>query len=115
EATPVGGRYNSTDLQMRQVVLAFALTLGMPCLSFASEGTGVLTGYTITSWTHRDGLPSGTVWALAEDADGYLWLGTDSGLFRFDGSRFTPWRDLGGATIPETTVRALLTGQDGAL
>lgn len=40
-------------------------------------------------WTTRDGLPSDTVTALAEDADGYLWIGTDAGLARFDGARLT--------------------------
>ena len=29
--------------------------------------------------------------AIAQDDDGYLWLGTDAGLFRFDGVRFLPW------------------------
>lgn len=42
------------------------------------------------SWTERDGAPHG-VRALAQTTDGYLWLGTTAGLFRFDGLRFTTY------------------------
>ena len=41
-----------------------------------------------SSWTERDGAPHG-IRALAQTSDGYLWLGTTAGLFRFDGLRFT--------------------------
>jgi ligand-binding sensor domain-containing protein len=40
-----------------------------------------------TAWTFKDGAPS-QVHALAQTTDGYLWLGTASGLFRFDGLQF---------------------------
>jgi signal transduction histidine kinase/ligand-binding sensor domain-containing protein len=40
-----------------------------------------------TSWTEANGGPSGLV-ALTQTTDGYLWLSTHSGLYRFDGSRF---------------------------
>lgn len=39
-------------------------------------------------WSERDGLPSGTVSTLLQDADGYLWVGTSSHLARFDGHHF---------------------------
>ena len=38
-----------------------------------------------------DGVPIGPVYAIAQDAEGYLWLGTTRGVVRFDGARFTPW------------------------
>ena len=40
-----------------------------------------------TSWFSRDGAPV-DIWALAQSVDGYLWLGTGTGLYRFDGVRF---------------------------
>ena len=43
------------------------------------------------SWTFKDGAPE-SVQGLAQTADGYLWLGTPSGLFRFDGVRFELFR-----------------------
>ena len=39
------------------------------------------------SWTFKDGAPD-AVWARAQTADDYLWLGTAAGLYRFDGIRF---------------------------
>ena len=52
----------------------------------------VLTEYTATTWSRKDGL-AGPVWAFAQDANGFLWIGTDSGLIRFDGVRFMPWEE----------------------
>jgi len=58
----------------------------------------VLTDYTLTSFSRKDGLV-GPVWAVAQDANGFLWLGTDSGLVRFDGVRFSSWEGLGGSLL----------------
>src|SRR5712691_6592901 len=43
-----------------------------------------LTQYTRTAWTQADGLPQDTIRAITQTQDGYLWLGTDEGLARFD-------------------------------
>ena len=74
----------------------------------------VLTDYTITSWSRKDGVV-GPVWALAQDADGFLWTGTDAGLQRFDGVRFVSWENLGGASLPQLTVRALRVASDQSI
>src|SRR5215510_7048681 len=66
----------------------------------------VLADYTLTSWSRKDGL-TGPVWAFAQDADGFLWLGNDDGLVRFDGVRFVGWDRLGAAPLPRLTVRSL--------
>ena len=39
-------------------------------------------------WTQQQGLPQDTIRAITQTADGYLWLGTDEGLARFDGYEF---------------------------
>ncbi len=44
--------------------------------------------YDHVAWTQKDGAPAG-IWAIAQSGDGWLWLGTASGLFRFDGLSFT--------------------------
>ena len=69
-----------------------------------------LADYTLASWTTRDGLPSNFVGALAQDAAGYLWVGTSSGLARFDGVRFITSEAIG-----RVGISALLVGRDGAL
>ena len=48
--------------------------------------------YSIESWGHKDGLPSTFIYSIVQTADGFLWLGTDDGLVRFDGVQFTQWR-----------------------
>src|SRR5512141_2565836 len=48
-----------------------------------------VTQYHQDVWTERDGLPQGTVQAIAQTRDGYLWVGTRDGLARFDGATFT--------------------------
>ena len=40
-----------------------------------------------------DGLASSSVYAIAQDADGFLWVGTRGGLYRFDGIRFEAFND----------------------
>lgn len=74
----------------------------------------VLTDYTSTSWSRKDGL-SGPVWAIAQDGEGFLWLAADDGLVRFDGMRFASWERLGGAPLPRLPVRALRFTTDGNL
>ena len=45
--------------------------------------------YALAVWAAEKGLPPGDVFAITQDLDGYLWLGTPTGLLRFDGSRYS--------------------------
>src|ERR1700733_6466844 len=66
-----------------------------------------------TSWSEKEGL-NGAVAALAQTKDGYLWVGTADGLYRFDGLRFERYKsDVG--SIPPGTVRSLTAVADGGL
>jgi len=67
-----------------------------------------------TSWTAKDGVP-GRIHALAQTTDGFLWLGTADGLFRFDGVRFEHYESQPGQAFPETDITALLATLDGGL
>src|SRR5271157_4749873 len=66
------------------------------------------------SWTFKDGAPEG-VSALAQTADGFLWLGAPAGLFRFDGVRFEPFRSPFGDQLLSTYVFALFAPPTGGL
>jgi signal transduction histidine kinase/ligand-binding sensor domain-containing protein len=57
------------------------------CLSTQADQTTAQ--YSVASWGHKDGLPSTFVYSIAQTRDGFLWLGTDDGLVRFDGVEFT--------------------------
>jgi signal transduction histidine kinase/ligand-binding sensor domain-containing protein len=101
-----------------RVVRVLAVLLGLCALTGpparAVDLRDVLTGYTYTSWSRKDGLV-GPVWAIAQDANGFLWLGTDSALIRFDGVRFVSWEGLGGQPLPRLPIRALHFGPTGTL
>jgi len=66
------------------------------------------------SWAFKDGAPEG-VEALAQTADGYLWLGTQFGLFRFDGVHFEAFRSAFGDQLMSTGVSALFSDPTGGL
>ena len=70
--------------------------------------------YGHTTWTIRNGFTIGTAFAMAQTPDGYLWLGTEFGLFRSDGVRFVAWRPPAGQQLPESPY-ALLVTRDGIL
>src|SRR5262245_57773932 len=90
--------------------------LALACTSAVdAQSKKQLADYTVTTWTDKDGLPSGRVRALAQDQRGYLWLGTDNGVIRFDGIRFVPWDALGLPAVPHATVSTLLSARDGSL
>jgi diguanylate cyclase (GGDEF)-like protein len=60
-------------------------------------------------WTNRDGLPQRDIEAMAQTPDGYLWLGSRSGLVRFDGNTFTRISAPEGAGDRSGIIRALYT------
>jgi ligand-binding sensor domain-containing protein/anti-sigma regulatory factor (Ser/Thr protein kinase) len=67
------------------------------------------------SWTRRDGAPS-DIAALAQTKDGYLWIGSSFGLYRFDGARFQayPFSDAD-PRLPASNIAALAADRDGGL
>ena len=72
--------------------------------------------HALTAWTTKDGLPSGNIMAIAQDRQGFLWLGMNgAGLVRFDGFQFSSWGSHGEPTLPGDYVPALLGARDGSL
>ncbi len=62
----------------------------------------------LVNYSAADGLPSNTVYAITQDADGVLWVGTRNGLASFDGVQFKSWKEYG-------RVNALAVDKDGRL
>jgi ligand-binding sensor domain-containing protein/signal transduction histidine kinase len=71
--------------------------------------------YTHRIWQTQDGLPQNAIQALAQTADGYLWIGTESGLARFDGSRFTIFDRSNTAQFRDDNILSLCAARDGSL
>jgi ligand-binding sensor domain-containing protein/signal transduction histidine kinase len=57
--------------------------------ALALDPTKTITQYTHDVWQTENGLPQSTIRAIAQTRDGYIWLGTEEGLVRFDGVKFT--------------------------
>ena len=74
-----------------------------------------LTQYAHRSWGHEEGLFQPTVYSILQTHDGFLWLGTQDSLIRFDGSRFREFDDTEGAALHRTLVRTLLEDDNGNL
>ena len=71
--------------------------------------------YFLRSWQVENGLPQNKVTAMVQTRDGYLWLGTYSGLARFDGARFTVFDDNNTPELRSSRVTSLCEGNDGTL
>jgi hypothetical protein len=95
------------------VLAAFALAC---CVSAHGLDPSLdISQYAHTSWKVRDGFTKGVIVALAQGSDGYLWLGTEFGLVRFDGVRAVPWQPPAGQQLPRDNIQSLLFARDGTL
>jgi len=74
-----------------------------------------ITQYVQSSWTIESGLPQNSVHAIAQTPDGFLWLGTEEGLTRFDGAEFTTFTHANTPGLPSDYIVALAAGGDGRL
>lgn len=71
--------------------------------------------YAHTAWRLQDGYLSGTPNAITQTKDGYIWIGTQNGLVRFDGIRFVPWTAPRGFHLRFPSIDALAPAEEGGL
>src|SRR6202142_1437319 len=74
-----------------------------------------LSQYGHTAWRIEDGVFAGSPNAITQTTDGYLWIGTQAGLTRFDGVRFVSWRPPEGKALPSSRINSLFGARDGSL
>jgi ligand-binding sensor domain-containing protein/signal transduction histidine kinase len=99
---------------MRLWISTLLILGGGTARSYALNPSNALTQYSVTVWSQQQGLPQDTVRAITQTTDGFLWLGTDEGLARFDGYEFVAFgKDQGG--LPSNSVNVLAAGPDGSL
>ena len=96
-----------------------ALAYLLLCLD-AGAASGLEPGRRITqyperAWTVDQGLPQNTVNVIRQTRDGYVWLGTEGGLARFDGVRFTVFTAADTEALPDGYINALLEDRQGRL
>jgi len=101
-------------LRLRIGLMAAVLT-GCAAVGLALEPTTPLASYGRQAWGMENGLPQNTVQALVQTRDGFVWLGTEVGLVRFDGNGFQVFDKNTSPALPGNDVRCLLVADDGAL
>src|SRR6201984_424711 len=83
--------------------------------AYALDSVPDVSQYAHTAWKVSDGFTKGVIVTIAQTPDGYLWLGTEFGLYRFDGVRAVPWHAPSGAVLPSGPIYSLLVARDGTL
>ncbi len=101
------------DLRL-SVVLFLLAVVGADNARAIDPGTR-LTQYAHSWWSVADGIFAGSPNTIAQTADGYIWVGTNLGLVRFDGSRFVQWSPPPGERLQDSRVFSLLGSEDGSL
>jgi len=102
-------------VERRATICATALLLACcPCASALNPSLDI-NQYAHTAWTVREGFFKGYISSIAQTPDGYLWVGTEFGLLRFDGVRSTPFQPPAGEQLLSSAIQGLLTARDGRL
>src|SRR6266481_2962315 len=92
----------------------------MGWLAFVADGawaidpTRAMSQYIRDRWGAEQGFPKGPVYAITQTADGYLWIGTEAGLVRFDGMSFRLMQG-NSRSSPVTSALGLTPDIDGNL
>ena len=84
------------------------------CSAQALEPYTTANQYKHQLWNTEDGLPTNTIQAIQQTADGYLWLGTPAGLVRFDGQSFKTY-DKDDLKSSSSDVICLFVDSEGSL
>jgi ligand-binding sensor domain-containing protein len=109
----IRGRFPRGGSCIRILEVCFFLALACSCAA-ALESDRTIAQFAHTAWGPKDGAPS-IVTALAQSADGYLWLGSPDGPYRFDGVVFERYQPPSGEPFPARSVTSLLALPNGDL
>src|SRR5271168_1352151 len=99
----------------RLLLFCFVLFFFTPSPVGALDTSRQISQYGHTAWRIEDGIFAGAPNVMAQTTDGYLWIGTQAGLMRFDGVRFVSWRPPEGSELPSSRINSLLGARDGSL
>ncbi len=108
-----GGGWTFSDME---IATSFGDFVSSGSLEPGAETVGGGLGsqaLTFRSWQREQGLPQNSVQALAQTRDGYLWIGSDDGVTRFDGVRFVSFGLREG--LRSGPVQTLFEDKQGAL
>lgn len=83
--------------------------------AYALDSRKALTQYNLDVWETKHGLPQNSVQTIVQTRDGYLWLGTQEGLVRFDGVQFTVFDKKNSKAIKSNYISVIIEDREAAL
>jgi signal transduction histidine kinase/ligand-binding sensor domain-containing protein len=101
-----------SSIRAKILVCICCLAFCLPAFSLDRDRS--INQFYYTFWSEKEGAPS-QITALAQTEDGYLWIGSERGLFHFDGVRFEEYKPQGGVKLPSYSIFALMPTPDGGL
>src|SRR4051794_1601051 len=94
---------------------AVCLALAMVSPAAALDPDRPFRQYALLKWQSDSGLPQNSVLSIAQTPDGFLWLGTEEGLARFDGLAFRVFDTRNTPELHSQEISALLADREGRL
>ncbi len=105
----------SENVRVWRCIIIFIYFLIYASSGQALESSFVGDQYLIHYWTTKNGLPQNSVFSLLQDKTGYLWIGTQNGLARFDGVRFQIFNKHRVPALKDNFIRVLYQDKEGKL
>jgi ligand-binding sensor domain-containing protein/signal transduction histidine kinase len=103
------------DDRLLNWLLASVVLLCLAHTASAIDPVRELSQYIRDQWGSAKGFPGGQVYAIAQTRDGYLWIGAEKGLVRFDGLKFHLFQHANTPVIPVGPIRSLVADTEGGL
>jgi len=97
------------------IALSLFLDLFLATGAFALDPHRALTQARLTVWNSDAGLPQNSIETIVQTRDGYLWMGTEEGLARFDGVHFVVSDRQTSPALRSPFVSSLFESSDGTL
>jgi len=101
------------QISLLPLAVLFHLSAGLSQASL--DPARAVTQYVRQTWQSGSGLPHNTVMAMAQTPDGYVWFGTEEGVARFDGDRFTVFDKRNTPALRNDFIFSLLVDHNGGL
>ncbi len=109
------GAWAAVSLRSLVLGLLTLATIGFSASVSALKPDAAFSDYAIDRWGIDEGLPQIAILSITQDRDGYLWVGTQSGIARFDGTRFDVFDRHNTAGIDTTDAFHSLSDSRGRL
>jgi ligand-binding sensor domain-containing protein/signal transduction histidine kinase len=96
-------------------MLALLFAISGAQTAWALDPAKAITQYVHSTWRTDEGLPLNAITRILETRDGYLWIGSQNGLARFDGVRFAVFDNTNTTALPDNWISDLVEDRQGTL